>query len=92
MGFLPYALLAGSAPLIAAAIPYFLFQQRRGAHYSYRTTQIMLGISAGLLFAIATVDLIPEAISMSEVSAMLFTSRFRFRQTYSPVRSHMHAN
>eukprot|EP01113_Clastostelium_recurvatum_P038212 TRINITY_DN5688_c0_g1_i2.p1 TRINITY_DN5688_c0_g1~~TRINITY_DN5688_c0_g1_i2.p1 ORF type:complete len:403 (+),score=81.62 TRINITY_DN5688_c0_g1_i2:40-1248(+) len=60
-GLLWYSLVAGSAPLIAATIPFCLF--RNGM--SPRTVQVLLGVSSGLLFAIATLELIPEAMLMA---------------------------
>eukprot|EP01112_Ceratiomyxa_fruticulosa_P012549 TRINITY_DN347_c0_g1_i1.p1 TRINITY_DN347_c0_g1~~TRINITY_DN347_c0_g1_i1.p1 ORF type:complete len:358 (-),score=47.15 TRINITY_DN347_c0_g1_i1:103-1176(-) len=60
-GLLWYSLLAGSAPILAAAIPFFVFKNGM----SQRSIQIVLGLSAGLLFAIATLELIPEAFEMA---------------------------
>jgi zinc transporter ZupT len=60
-----FSLLAGTAPLIAATIPFYLFKNG----INPRTFQLLLGVSAGLLFAIATLELIPEAFEMVELSA-----------------------
>eukprot|EP00026_Physarum_polycephalum_P010469 Phypoly_transcript_10633.p1 GENE.Phypoly_transcript_10633~~Phypoly_transcript_10633.p1 ORF type:complete len:321 (+),score=47.48 Phypoly_transcript_10633:81-1043(+) len=60
-----FSLLAGTAPLIAATIPFYLFKNG----INPRTFQLLLGVSAGLLFAIATLELIPEAFEMIELSA-----------------------
>jgi len=55
-----YVLVAGCAPAAAALIPVFFLRQGLNAKY----VKIVLCISAGLLFAISTLDLIPEAIEM----------------------------
>jgi zinc transporter ZupT len=54
-------MLAGLAPLLSSLIPRFVYRQGLSAKANY----VMLGISAGLLFAIATLDLIPEAMEMA---------------------------
>src|SRR3978361_2355294 len=59
-----FSLLAGTAPLIAATIPFYLFKNG----INPRTFQMLLGLSAGLLFAIATLELIPEAFEMVELA------------------------
>jgi zinc transporter ZupT len=59
-----YALLAGTAPIIAAVIPYYIFKNG----INPRSFQILLGLSAGLLFSIATLELVPEAISMAQIT------------------------
>ncbi len=56
-------ILAGLAPLLSALIPKFVYRQGLSAKANY----VMLGISAGLLFSIATVDLIPEAMNMTQM-------------------------
>ena len=56
-----YAILSGCAPVIAAFVPVFL-AQRGGVNPLF--LHLMLSVSAGLLFAIATLDLIPSALSM----------------------------
>jgi hypothetical protein len=58
-----FSLLAGTAPLLAATIPFYLFKNG----INPRTFQTLLGLSAGLLFAIATLELIPEAFEMVEM-------------------------
>lgn len=60
-----FSLLAGTAPLLAATIPFYLFKNG----INPRTFQTLLGLSAGLLFAIATLELIPEAFEMVELSS-----------------------
>ena len=59
-----FSILAGTAPLLAATIPFYLFKNG----INPRTFQTLLGLSAGLLFAIATLELIPEAFEMVELS------------------------
>lgn len=59
-----FSLMAGTAPLIAATIPLYLFKNG----INPRTFQTLLGLSAGLLFAIATLELIPEAFEMIELA------------------------
>jgi len=54
-----YALVAGTAPLLAAVTPFIFF--RHG--FPAQVIRSMLGVSAGLLFAIATFDLLPAALS-----------------------------
>jgi hypothetical protein len=62
--FFPLA-VAFVAPLVAALVPKFIYRQG----LSVKANHVMLGVSAGLLFAIATLDLVPEAFSMtSQVS------------------------
>lgn len=58
--FFPLA-VAFVAPLLASLVPKFIYRQGLSA----KANHIMLGISAGLLFAIATLDLVPEAFSMT---------------------------
>jgi hypothetical protein len=58
-----YAILSGCAPIIASFIPVIL-AQRGGVSPLF--LHLMLSVSAGLLFAIATLDLIPSALSMGE--------------------------
>lgn len=55
-------LLAGLAPVVSALVPKLIYR----SGFSLKTSHILLGISAGLLFAIATVDLIPEAMEIAE--------------------------
>jgi zinc transporter ZupT len=59
-----FALLAGTAPLIAAVIPFIIFKNG----INQRPFNILLGLSAGLLFSIATLELIPEAMSMAQTA------------------------
>ncbi|KAL6047108.1 Metal cation transporter, ZIP subfamily protein [Balamuthia mandrillaris] len=56
---------AGLAPFLSALLPRFLY--RRGFA---RWSHLLLALSAGLLFAIATVDLIPEALNISSELAL----------------------
>lgn len=56
--------MAGTAPLVASTIPLYLFKNG----INPRTFQTLLGLSAGLLFAIATLELIPEAFEMIELA------------------------
>ena len=58
--FFPLA-VAFVAPLLASLVPKFIYRQGLSA----KANHIMLGVSAGLLFAIATLDLVPEAFSMT---------------------------
>ncbi len=60
-----FSALAGTAPLIASTIPLYIFKNG----INPRSFQILLGISAGLLFAIATLELIPELVEMSQLPA-----------------------
>jgi zinc transporter ZupT len=57
-----YAGCSGSAPIIAACIPIFLSQQ---GVVNPLVLTLMLSASAGLLFAIATLDLIPSALQLA---------------------------
>jgi len=57
-------LLAGLAPVLSALVPKLIYR----SGFSLKTSHILLGISAGLLFAIATVDLIPEAMEIAETN------------------------
>lgn len=61
-----YAFLSGCTPLIAAILPFFIAQKGGSGG---RVVYILLSISAGLLFAIATLDLIPSAISIANMDA-----------------------
>jgi zinc transporter ZupT len=62
--------------MIAALIP--VLYLRNGV--SARTLRTFLGVSAGLLFAIATIDLIPEAISMGKEEAAIRQAQDRAQQ------------
>lgn len=58
-----FAVLAGTAPLIASTIPFYIFKNG----INPRSFQILLGVSAGLLFSIATLELIPESFEMAQM-------------------------
>eukprot|EP01102_Stenamoeba_stenopodia_P011659 TRINITY_DN3600_c0_g5_i1.p1 TRINITY_DN3600_c0_g5~~TRINITY_DN3600_c0_g5_i1.p1 ORF type:complete len:361 (+),score=62.51 TRINITY_DN3600_c0_g5_i1:325-1407(+) len=60
MDFITYILFATGAPITATLLPLLLC--RKG--FTPRLVGIMLGISAGVLLSIATLDLIPEAVKM----------------------------
>eukprot|EP01095_Lingulamoeba_sp_RSL-Kostka_P016236 TRINITY_DN787_c0_g1_i1.p1 TRINITY_DN787_c0_g1~~TRINITY_DN787_c0_g1_i1.p1 ORF type:complete len:410 (+),score=111.89 TRINITY_DN787_c0_g1_i1:62-1291(+) len=62
-----YVFLAGVAPLIAALVPIIVSKRSKNKTLSPRFTQILLGLSAGLLFAVATIDLIPEALNIAQL-------------------------
>ena len=59
--FLTMVLLSALSSLAAAVVPLVLY--RNGVKKG--TLHILLGVSAGILFAIATIDLIPEGISVT---------------------------
>eukprot|EP01132_Coremiostelium_polycephalum_P003725 gene3725-4639_t len=59
-----YSVLAGIAPLISASIPFFIFKSNINKKYFH----FLLCLSAGLLFAVATLELLPEATELSIVS------------------------
>lgn len=61
---LVFSLLAGTAPLVASIIPFMIFKNG----INPRSFQILLGLSAGLLFSIATLELIPEAVTMAQIT------------------------
>eukprot|EP01087_Luapelamoeba_hula_P008229 TRINITY_DN2048_c1_g2_i1.p1 TRINITY_DN2048_c1_g2~~TRINITY_DN2048_c1_g2_i1.p1 ORF type:complete len:192 (-),score=17.69 TRINITY_DN2048_c1_g2_i1:71-646(-) len=63
MSFVLNVVLTGLTPLLAASVPKLVM--RNGGSLSERTNAVLLGISAGLMFAIATCDLIPEAIALA---------------------------
>ena len=60
------SLLSGLTPFLAAFIALLCLKQ---LSLSSRLTSLLLGVSTGLMFAIATLELIPEAISLSEATA-----------------------
>eukprot|EP01104_Vermistella_antarctica_P011735 TRINITY_DN3310_c1_g1_i1.p1 TRINITY_DN3310_c1_g1~~TRINITY_DN3310_c1_g1_i1.p1 ORF type:complete len:447 (+),score=75.07 TRINITY_DN3310_c1_g1_i1:167-1507(+) len=55
-----FFVLTAVTPFISALIPLYVF--KNGIHP--RSMQVILGLSAGLLLAIATLDLIPEAVDV----------------------------
>ncbi|EGC39580.1 hypothetical protein DICPUDRAFT_74887 [Dictyostelium purpureum] len=57
-----YSLLAGLAPLISSSVPFFLFRNR---NINANVFHILLCVSAGLLFAVATLELVPESIDLA---------------------------
>ncbi|GAM26118.1 hypothetical protein SAMD00019534_092930 [Acytostelium subglobosum LB1] len=59
-----YSLLAGLTPLVSASLPLFLFRNGINARYY----QLLLAMSAGILFAVATLELLPEAMEMSTIT------------------------
>jgi uncharacterized membrane protein YeiB len=59
--FLLMVLLSALSSLSAALVPLLLY--RNGVKKT--TLHMLLGVSAGILFAIATIDLIPEGIAVS---------------------------
>ncbi len=59
--FLTMVLLSALSSLAAAVVPLVLY--RNGVKKG--TLHMLLGVSAGILFAIATIDLIPEGISVT---------------------------
>eukprot|EP00009_Paramoeba_aestuarina_P006075 CAMPEP_0201514868 /NCGR_PEP_ID=MMETSP0161_2-20130828/6591_1 /ASSEMBLY_ACC=CAM_ASM_000251 /TAXON_ID=180227 /ORGANISM="Neoparamoeba aestuarina, Strain SoJaBio B1-5/56/2" /LENGTH=115 /DNA_ID=CAMNT_0047911543 /DNA_START=71 /DNA_END=415 /DNA_ORIENTATION=+ len=61
-----YAVLSGLAPLVASLVP---FVMAKNGGMSPRSVHLLLGFSAGLLFAIATLDLIPSAITLTSSSS-----------------------
>jgi len=60
MSVVQYILLAGGATVIATVVPSLVIRSTVKPAFM----RVILGLSAGLLFAIATMDLIPEALSM----------------------------
>ena len=85
-----YALLSGVAPLCSALFP-LLLSSRGGSGFSPRTTYILLGFSAGLLFAIATLDLIPTAVQM-ESSSSSSSSHHHQEEEGASSHAHFHTN
>ena len=65
-----FSILAGTAPLIASTIPFYIFKNG----INPRSFQILLGLSAGLLFSIATLELIPESFQMAQLPAKVEAS------------------
>ncbi|KYQ96932.1 zinc/iron permease [Tieghemostelium lacteum] len=56
-----YSILAGIAPLVSASIPFFTFKDK---NINPKVFHHLLCISAGLLFSVATLELIPESIEL----------------------------
>ncbi len=63
--FLSMVVVAAFSSLVSSVVP--LFWYRNGI--KKRTLHTLLGVSAGILFALATIDLIPEGIAVSSVDA-----------------------
>lgn len=63
MGLVSYVLLAACSPLIAASIPALISKSSK--ELPTWVLLALLGISSGMLFAVATLDLIPEGIEIA---------------------------
>ncbi|KAK5576424.1 hypothetical protein RB653_007568 [Dictyostelium firmibasis] len=62
MSIFAYSLLAGLAPLLSSSIPFFTLRNR---NINASVFHILLCLSAGLLFAVATLELIPESMNLA---------------------------
>jgi len=62
--FTSFSLLAGAATAISGVISLYVYKRK----VSTRFLHCMLALSAGLLFAIATLDLIPEALATASAT------------------------
>jgi hypothetical protein len=62
-----YVSLASASPMIAASIPTLISRTRRSLPGWIPFT--LLAMSAGMLFAVATLDLIPEGIEIASAQA-----------------------
>ncbi|KAF2078298.1 hypothetical protein CYY_000390 [Polysphondylium violaceum] len=60
-----FSILAGLAPLVSASITYFALRGKKNTANSSLIFHVLLCFSVGLLFAVATLELIPESIDMS---------------------------
>jgi len=60
-----FSILAGLAPLVSASITYFTLRGKKNTANSSMIFHVLLCFSVGLLFAVATLELIPESIEMS---------------------------
>ncbi|KAM9962368.1 hypothetical protein ACTFIR_005276 [Dictyostelium discoideum] len=62
MSIFAYSILAGLAPLLSSSIPFFTLRNR---NINASVFHILLCISAGLLFAVASLELIPESMNLA---------------------------
>merc|ERR1712137_666079 len=62
-----FVVLASASPMIAAIIPELVYRSK--SRLPSWIPFSLLGLSAGMLFAVATLDLIPEGISLSAAQA-----------------------
>lgn len=62
-----YVVLAALSPLIAATVPMAISKTRK--ELPPWVPLLLLGISSGMLFAVATLDLLPEGIEMAASQA-----------------------
>jgi zinc transporter ZupT len=81
--FLSMVLVAALSSLVSSVVP--LMWYRNGI--KKRTLHALLGVSAGILFALATIDLIPEGIAVSSAPVSLEESE---HQRLLRAKEHVH--
>jgi hypothetical protein len=74
--------IAAFSSLVSSLVP--LYWYRNGINK--RTLHALLGVSAGILFALATIDLIPEGIAVSSVNQRTVLKK----QQAHRVKEHVH--